>query len=161
MDAGLQTLFECLLTVQFVVVVAHDLVDIPGWTHGSQVQALIGLRKLLLVTLINGMFPGFAAAFALFYWNRPKPRFVLNYSVIYCAGTVAFAITMWYVPYIFGGSKKQKRDYADIYTQAHDRFFPRAVTIPARTFFTFTSMRCLRSIWPLPWRCVSENCERR
>ncbi|HMD42305.1 MAG TPA: hypothetical protein VKH45_04455 [Candidatus Acidoferrum sp.] len=115
MDAGLQTLFECLLTVQFVVVVAHDLVDIPGWTHGSQVQALIGRRKLLLVTLINGIFPGFAAAFALFYWNCSKPRFVLNYSVIYCAGTVAFAITMWYVPYIFGGSKKQKRDYADIY----------------------------------------------
>ena len=103
MDAGLQTLFECLLTVQFVVVVAHDLVDIPGWTHG------------LLVTLINGIFPGFAATFAPFYWNRPKPRFVLNYWVIYCAGTVAFAITMWYVPYIFGGSKKQKRGYAAIY----------------------------------------------
>ena len=55
-------MFQCLITVQFVAVVAHDLVDIPGWTYGSQVQALIGRRKLFLVTLINAIFPGLAAA---------------------------------------------------------------------------------------------------
>jgi hypothetical protein len=51
MDARLQTVFQCLIAVQFVAVVAHDLVDIPGWTHGSQVQALIGWRELFLVII--------------------------------------------------------------------------------------------------------------
>jgi hypothetical protein len=115
MDARLQTVFQCLITVQFVVVMAHDLVDIPGWTNGRQVQALIGWRKLFLVTLINAIFPGLAAAFAFYYWNRPKPGFVMNYWVIYCAVTVASAIAMWYVPYFFGGSEEQRRDYAEMY----------------------------------------------
>jgi hypothetical protein len=36
--------------LQFVVVAAHDLIDIPGWTHGSQVQSIEGRRKLWLAT---------------------------------------------------------------------------------------------------------------
>jgi hypothetical protein len=37
-----QTLFACLITLQFVVVAAHDLVDIPGWIHGSNCRRLWG-----------------------------------------------------------------------------------------------------------------------
>jgi hypothetical protein len=40
MEAKIQTLFTWLITMQFVVVAAHDMVDIPGWTHGSQVRRL-------------------------------------------------------------------------------------------------------------------------
>lgn len=98
--------------MQFVVVVAHDLVDIPRWTHGSQVQALVGRRKMWLVTLVNGIFPGAAAAFAFYYWNTPTRGFVMDYWVIYCAVTVASAIAMWYVPYFFGTTEERKRDYA-------------------------------------------------
>jgi len=110
-----QTLFTCLITLQFVVVAAHDLVDIPGWTHGSQVRALVGQRKLWLATLINSIFPGAAAAFAFYFWNKPKPDFVTGYWVLYCAVTVASAIAMWYVPYFFGATDEQKRDYATMY----------------------------------------------
>ena len=102
---------------QFVVVAAHDLVDIPGWTHGSQVQALVGRRKMWLVTLINSIFPGAAAALALYYWNRAKPMLVMDYWVIYCAVTVASAIAMWYVPYFFGTTAERKRDYAKMYAR--------------------------------------------
>jgi hypothetical protein len=115
MEAKIQTLFTWLITVQFVVVAVHDLVDIPGWTHGSQVQALVGRRKMWLVTLVNAIFPGVAAAFAFYYWNRPKPGFVMDYWVIYCAVTVASAIAMWYVPYVFGTTEERKRDYARMY----------------------------------------------
>jgi len=115
MESRIQTLFTCLIAAQFLVVAAHDLVDIPGWTHGSQVQALIGRRKIWLVTLVNGIFPGVAAAFAFYYWNKPKPAFVTGYWVFYCAVTVASAIVMWYVPYFFGTSEKQKREYAAMY----------------------------------------------
>jgi hypothetical protein len=111
----LEMLFNCLITLQFVVVILHDLVDIPGWTHGSQVQALIGRRKLWAVTLINGIFPGLAAAFAIYFWNRPKPGYVANYWVIYCAVTLLSAIAMWYVPYFLGGSEEQKREYSAMY----------------------------------------------
>src|SRR5260370_38398800 len=97
----LQTLFTCLITLQFVLVTAHDWVNIPGWANGAQVQAAIGRRKLLLVTLINGIFPGVAVAFAFYFWNRPKPEFVVDYWVLYCAVTVASAIARWYVPYLF------------------------------------------------------------
>jgi hypothetical protein len=115
MESKIQTVFTCLIAVQFVVVAAHDLVDIPGWTHASQVQALIGRRKVWLVTLINGILPGAAAAFALYYWNRPKPAFVTDYWVLYCAVTVLSAIGMWYIPYLFGTSEKQEREYAAMY----------------------------------------------
>jgi hypothetical protein len=98
MAPQIQTLFTCLITLQFLVVAAHDLLDIPGWTHGSQVRALVGQRKLWLATMINSIFPGAAAAFAFYFWNKPKPGFVTGYWVLYCAVTVASAIAMWYVP---------------------------------------------------------------
>lgn len=115
MEAKIQTLFTWLITVQFVAVAAHDLVDIPGWTHGSQVQSLVGRRRLWLATLVNGIFPGVAAAFAFYYWSRPKPGFVTDYWVIYCAVTVASAIAMWYLPYFRGTTEERKREYARMY----------------------------------------------
>jgi hypothetical protein len=32
-----QAVFTCVITLQFMVMVAHELADIPGWTHGKQV----------------------------------------------------------------------------------------------------------------------------
>jgi hypothetical protein len=110
-----QTLFTCLIALQFVVVISHDLVDIPGWTHGAQVQSIIGRRKLWLATLVNAIFPGVAVAFAIYFWNRPKPGFVENYWLIYCTVTLASAIAMWYVPYFFGAAAEKKRDYSRMY----------------------------------------------
>src|SRR5258708_2023693 len=89
---AMQTLFACLIIVQFAVVVAHDWLEIPGWTHGSQVQEVVGRRKLWIATLINAIFPGIAVAFAILFWNRQKPFFVTRYWVIYCAVTLASAI---------------------------------------------------------------------
>jgi hypothetical protein len=93
----------------------HDLVDIPGWTHGAKVRAVVGRGKLWLVTLINGTFPGLAVAFAFYFWGRPKPAFALNYWALYCAVTVASAIAMWYVPYFRGTTEERKREYAAMY----------------------------------------------
>ena len=111
----LETAFTCLITLQFIVVTLHDLVDVPGWTHTRQVQAAIGRRKLWLVTAINGIFPGIAVAFVIYFWNRPKPLYVVDYWVLYSAVTVVFAVVMWYVPYFFGATEKHKRTYANMY----------------------------------------------
>jgi hypothetical protein len=51
-SARRQAVFAVLIALQFVLVVFHDLVDIPGWTHGSQVQAIVGRRKLWMATVI-------------------------------------------------------------------------------------------------------------
>jgi hypothetical protein len=111
----IQALFTCLIVLQFVLVVSHDLVDIPGWTHGSQVQSVVGRRKLWIATLINALFPGLAVAFAIAYRHGPKPGPVVDYWVVYCAVTVASAIAMWYVPYFLGTTQERKRDYARMY----------------------------------------------
>jgi hypothetical protein len=111
----MQAVFTFLITLQFVVVVAHDLVDIPGWTHGKQVQAVVGRRKLWAATAINAFFPGLAVGFAFYFWNRPRPGFVANYWLIYCAVTLVSAIAMWYVPYLLGTSEEKKREYARMY----------------------------------------------
>lgn len=111
----IQTLFTCLITLQFIVVASHDLVDIPGWTRGSQVQAIIGPRKLWLITLVNSIFPGLAVAFASYFWNSPKPAFVSAYWILYCAVALASAIAMWYVPYFFGTTEERKREYSRMY----------------------------------------------
>ena len=122
---AMQTAFTCLITLQLLVVALHDLVDIPGWTHGGQVQALIGRRKLWAATLINSVFPGLAVAFAFSYLSKPKPHFVFNYWLIYCAITVASAIAMWYVPYFLGASEKTKRDYLMMYAGTRQVLPPR------------------------------------
>ena len=111
----LETLFAFLITLQFVVVVCHDWLDIPGWTHGRQVQAVIGRTKLLWATVINAIFPGLAVAFALWFWRKSHPTFVGTYWVTYCGVTVLSAIGMWYVPYLRGADEKKKLEYSQVY----------------------------------------------
>ncbi len=109
------TLFTCLITLQFLIILCHDLIDIPGWVHGSKIQAMIGRRKILLATLANSTFPGLSVAFAIYFWNRPKPAYVSNYWLLYCAVAMASAIGMWYIPYFLGAPEKQKRGYLEMY----------------------------------------------
>jgi hypothetical protein len=121
----MQTLYTVLITLQLVVVATHDLIDIPGWTHGAQVQALLGRRKLWLVTLINSSFPGLAAGLALYYWNRPEPALVADYWLLYCAVTLGSAIAMWYVPYLFGTTAERKLDFSRMYAGTRQVLPPR------------------------------------
>jgi hypothetical protein len=118
-------LFACLLTLQLLVVVAHDWLEIPGWTHGSQVQAVVGRRKLWIATLINAMFPATAVAFAFYFWHREKPAFVTNYWLLYCAVTLLSAVLMWYVPYFFGAAEKTRDQYTRMYAGTRQILPPR------------------------------------
>jgi hypothetical protein len=111
----IQTLFTVLVVVQFLVSTLHDWVDIPGWTHGRQVRSAIGPNKMLIGTLVNGIVPGLAAAFALYYWHRPAPASVLNYWVIYSAVVVMGAISSWWIPYFRGTDEKTKALYSKMY----------------------------------------------
>jgi hypothetical protein len=122
---NLQTLFTFLITLQFVMVVFHDLVDIPGWTLGSQVKAVVGRRKLLLATLINAVFPGLAVAFAIYFWQQPGRGIAVNCWLIYCAVTLVSAIAMWYVPYFLGASQKHKSEYSRMYAGTRQVLPPR------------------------------------
>jgi hypothetical protein len=109
------TIFTCLITLQFLIIISHDLIDIPGWVHGSRIQARMGRRKVWLATLANSVFPGLALGFAIYFWNRPRPHFVPNYWLIYCAIALVSAVGMWYLPYMLGAPEKQKREYLDMY----------------------------------------------
>ena len=108
-------LFAALIVLQFVAVVSHDLIDVPGWMHGRQVQEVIGRRRLLIATFVNAIFPGIAAAAALVYWDRGAPRWVSDYWVLYCAITVGSALAMWYWPYLFGASLAKKTELHRMY----------------------------------------------
>jgi hypothetical protein len=108
-------IFTCLMMLQFIIMASHDLIDIPGWVHGSRVQALIGRRKVWLATLANSVFPGVAVGFAIYFWNRPRPGYVSDYWVIYCAVALMSAIGMWYIPYLCGATEKQKSLYLNMY----------------------------------------------
>jgi hypothetical protein len=108
-------LFTCLIVLQFAIIATHDLIDIPGWVHGSRVQALFGRRKVWLMTLANSVFPGIAAGFAVYFRDRPAPGFVADYWLIYCAIALMSAIGMWYIPYLCGASEEQKSEYLSMY----------------------------------------------
>ena len=110
-----QALFTVLITLQFLVVALHDWLDIPGWTHGRQMAAALGAARMWIGTLINCLFPGLAAFYAIYYWHRLKPGFVLNYWVLYCAVTVIWAIAAWWIPYFRGTDEKTKELYAKMY----------------------------------------------
>jgi len=93
----------------------HDWVDVSGWIHGRQIQAVVGRRKLAWATLVNVAFPGTALAYVIWFFHEPKPVFVLNYWVIYTAITAATAFLMWWVPYIFGSSPTRAEEYRKMY----------------------------------------------
>jgi hypothetical protein len=122
---GLEAAFTILIALQFVLVVFHDWVDIPGWVTGSQVQAVVGRRKLAIATAINAIFPGVAVAFAIAYWRAPAPWFAADYWVAYCVITVGSAIAMWYVPYFRGAGERQKEEYIAMYAGTHHVLPPR------------------------------------
>jgi hypothetical protein len=111
----MQVALSVLLLMQFVVVAVHDLIDIPGWVHGSQVKAVVGRSKFILGTLSTAIFPALAAGFAVYFWSRPKPAYVYSYWMWYCAITVISAIAMWWIPYFFGASEETRRMYTDMY----------------------------------------------
>jgi hypothetical protein len=111
----LGTLFALLIVLQFIVIVCHDWLEIPGWTHGRQVQAVIGQTKLLWATAINALFPGTAVVLAVWFWGRSHPKFVGTYWVLYCGVTIASAVGMWYVPYLLGTDEKTKIEYSRMY----------------------------------------------
>jgi hypothetical protein len=92
MNAKIETLFACLIVLQFAVVVSHDWLDTPGWTHGRQVQAVVGRGKLALATAVNAVFPALAVGSALWFWGRSEPKIVGDYWVIYCGLTLLSAI---------------------------------------------------------------------
>ncbi len=112
---SLEAWFSYLIGLQFLLVAGHDLIDVQGLTHGSQVKAAVGQGKIWLVTLVNAAFPGAAVALAVAFWARPKPRYVFDYWVVYCAVTVISALVMWWVPYFWGASPKTKAEHLKMY----------------------------------------------
>jgi hypothetical protein len=121
----IETLFAVLVTLQFLVMVLHDWLDIPGWTHGRQVYAALGPVKMWVGTVVNASLPGAAAFFAWHYWHRPKPSYVLTYWVVYCAFTGTGAIQAWWWPYFRGTDQKTKDLYAKMYAGTRQVLPPR------------------------------------
>jgi hypothetical protein len=97
------------------VVALHDWIEIPGWTHGRQMMAVLGPTKMAIGTAINCLFPGLAVAYAIYFWNSPKPNYAVYYWVIYCAMTVLGAITAWWIPYFRGTDEKTTQMYLKMY----------------------------------------------
>jgi hypothetical protein len=121
----IQIVFNYLIVLQFVVVALHDWIEIPGWTHGRQMMAVLGPTKMAIGTVINCLFPGLAAAFAIYFWNSPKPNYALDYWVIYCAVTVLGAITAWWIPYFRGTDEKTTQMYLKMYAGTKQILPPR------------------------------------
>ena len=113
------TAFTLLISLQFLIILLHDLVEVPGWSHTSQMQAVLGKRKLWLMTVANSVLPGIAVAFAWYFWNRPRPAYVDRYWLIYCAITVLSAVAMWYLPYFLGAPEAKKDEYLKFYAGTH------------------------------------------
>ena len=111
----LRIVFAITLTAQLLIIGLHDLIDIRGWVHGSQVQQVMGRRKVLWATAVNSLFPGLAVALAIAALFGTIPHFAVRYSTIYCAMTVVSAIAMWYVPYWLGTDEKTRREYQAMY----------------------------------------------
>ena len=111
--------FTLLISLQFLIILLHDLVEVRGWSHSSQMAAVLGKPKLWMATLINAIFPGVAMAFALRFWGRSIPAFVNRYWLIYCAVTIVSAIAMWYLPYFLGASAQKKDQYRQFYAGTH------------------------------------------
>jgi hypothetical protein len=112
---AVQVIFTVLICLEFLLMAVHDWLNIPGWTHGRQVYAVVGPVKMWVGTLVNSLLPGLAAYFAIRYWHQPKPRFVLIYWVVYCGIAALGALTSWWIPYFRGTDEKTEDMYARMY----------------------------------------------
>jgi len=117
-------LFKVLLVVQCLVTIFHDMLEIPGWTHRSQVLAAIGVKKFWAATAINSVFPLTAVAVVLFAGGSHS-LFARNYPFIYCSVAVLSMVGMWHIPYYFGTDEKTKHIYAVMYEGTKQVFPPR------------------------------------
>jgi hypothetical protein len=108
-------LFTWLIVAQFVVVAAHDWIEIPGLVSGRQVQAIIGRRRLAVATVINSLFPAVAVLFAVRFAHEPPPGYAQQYWLVYTAITVVSAFSMWWIPYLFGPSQDHRNLYGKLY----------------------------------------------
>ena len=108
----LQNCFAILLILGSLMGGLHDWIDVPGWTNGQQIRAALGMKKMLIGTAVNGLFPGLVAALAIYYWDTPAPSSVRSLWVVYCAVGVVGAITMWWIPYFRGTDQKTKDFYS-------------------------------------------------
>ena len=72
---------------------------------------------MLIGTLINAIFPGLAAGYALYYWGKPTPQNVRIYWVIYCCAVTVLdrRSTAWWIPYFRGTNQQTKDLYAKMY----------------------------------------------
>ena len=120
----IQTTFTYLLIVQFLIVALHDWLNIPGWTHGRQVQAAIGPTKMIVGTAINAILPGVAVFLALRYWHQPVPLGARIYWVAYCALTGLGALTSWWIPYFRGTDEKTTQLYKKMYEEKKEAGLP-------------------------------------
>jgi len=111
----MEELFTSLIVLQFLIIGIHDWIEIPGWLHGRQIQAVVGQRKLAWATAINLVFPGLAVAYAVRFYQLPKPGYVLDYWLIYTALTVVMAVLSWWVPYLIGSAPAHREQYAKMY----------------------------------------------
>ncbi len=111
----IQIVFNYLIVLQFVVVALHDWIEIPGWTHGRQMMAVLGPAKMAIGTVVNCVPTGIGAGFAIYFWNHPKPHYVLNYWLFYCAFLMFGAITAWWIPYFRGTDEKTAQMYLKMY----------------------------------------------
>jgi hypothetical protein len=142
------TVFSVLIILQFVVVVSHDMIDIPGWVYGSRAQAAVGRSKFLVGTLSTAIFPCLAVGRSNF-WSRPKPAFVYSYWAYYCAITMIFAVAMWYIPYLFGAKEDQKRQYLQMY-EGTRHVLPARGNNPHPNLFTSSCTYSSQPPWPSP-----------
>jgi hypothetical protein len=132
-----QTLLTILLVLGFLLNGFHDLIDIPGWTHGRQVRAAIGSTKVLIGTAVNCLLPGIAAALAIYYWQKPAPPGVRDYWLVYCAIAVIGAISMWWIPYFRGTDPKTTDLYSKMYAGTHHILPPHGTNPRPNLFHLF------------------------
>jgi hypothetical protein len=120
----IQALFTCLITLQFVVVGAHDWIDVPkmdarhsGTVSGWAAQAVDSDSDQCNL-------PWYRSRFRRHFLEPSKAR-VTSYWVLYCAVTLASAIFMWYIPYFLGAPEKTKQDYLRMYSGTKQVLPPR------------------------------------
>ena len=78
-----------------------------------------------MATLVNAIFPGVAVVFAIRFWDKPKPKFASDYWLLYCAVSLASAIVIWYIPYLFGATDKRKQEFLQMYANTRQLLPPR------------------------------------
>lgn len=119
----LQAILLALQAFQVIFLWVHDWVPLGRLNDVAAVRSEDTLRRLVIVTLVQGVPWSIGLLFSAWYFGRPYPGWLNSWLWITYALLFAGQIRAWWIPYLFRAEPKRAERYRRMFGKTHS-FLP-------------------------------------